>query len=217
MRAADGRMVGLMVAAGLWMAVMPCAAEEARPVCQPGPCLPRPRDTRVAQAPAPTTSLDRLAERYTTPRAIAAFLHDRFTFVHDQEQFGVEERWQAPEEFARRHAGDCEDYANFARHLLVRNGYAAYVFSLFGDGGYAHTVCIFVDEHGRYNVINQDRVQLLRAPSLEALAAALCPAWTFGGIAEQAGTRGQLVQRITNAHPVAASDFDEVATAEFAP
>ena len=98
--------------------------------------------------------LDVLAHRYATPQQVGAFLHQKFTFQRDQELFGVIEHWQTPAEFLANRKGDCEDYALLARALLLRNDIEAYIFSLFGDGGYAHTVCVFVDAQGRYNIIN---------------------------------------------------------------
>ena len=69
------------------------------------------------------------------------------------------------------------------------------VLSLYGPTGYAHTVCVFA-ERGRYHVINQDTLLILQAPSLEAAATALLPGWTWGGVAQRAGTRGRLMQMI---------------------
>ena len=169
--------------------------------------LPVPPPAAVAglarSAPDITASsvLQHLAGLYTTPKTVAAFLHREFIFRRDQDLFGEVEHWQTPDEFVAHRAGDCEDYAIMARELLVRNGIEAYVFSLFGDHNYAHTVCIFV-EKGRYNVINQDKIRYYRAPTLEALASQMYRAWTFGGITEPSGIRGRLVQEITNDHPV---------------
>lgn len=160
-------------------------------------------------------ALDQLAHQYTTPKAIAGFLQHDFTFQRDDDLFGEADRWQSPEEFLARKTGDCEDYALLAKALLERNWITAHILSLFGDDGYAHTVCVFLDEHGRYNVINQDHVRYYRATSLEALASALHPGWTFGGIAEQDGTHGRFVQRITNAHPAPTFGDDAFATGGF--
>ena len=153
-----------------------------------------------------STSLDKLAFLYTTPKTIAAFLKHEFTFERDWDLFGEAEHWQTPQEFLTKRKGDCEDYALLAQGLLVRNGIEAYVFSLYGEG-YAHTVCVFVEE-GRYNVINQDRVRYYRTKSLEALASAIYPAWTVGAISEQIGTEGRLVREITNPHPAAPLAFE---------
>ena len=138
------------------------------------------------------TTLEQLAAIYTTPESIAAFLRKRCTFVRDETLFGTADYWQAPEELAVRRMGDCEDYALLARELLQRNSIEAFVFSLFGDRGYAHTVSVFVED-GRYNIINQDKVYYYRAPSLEAVASSLYQMWTFGGITERRGTRGRMV------------------------
>ena len=154
-----------------------------------------------AEDAAEARVIDGLARAYPTPKALATFLHRTFTFTHDEELFGREDYWQSPEEFLTRKAGDCEDYAILAQAVLRHHGIRAYLFSVFGEGGYAHTVCVFVDEHGRYNILNQDRLRYYQASSLEALASLLCPAWTFGGIAERAGTRGRLVQKIVNTQP----------------
>ncbi len=163
-----------------------------------------------------THSLDDLARRYTTPTAVGAFLQQEFTFRRDEELFGQIEYWQSPLEFLQRRSGDCEDYALLARDLLLRNGMEAYVFSLFGTRGYAHTVCLFVDADGRYNVINQATVVFYRAQSLEALAAQLYPEWTFGGIVEQEGTRGRLVREIRYVAPTASFiSLDTVASVPF--
>ena len=83
--------------------------------------------------------------------------------------------------------------------------------SLYGEEGYAHTVCVFVDEKGLYNVINQDKTRYTRASSLEALGSVLYPAWTLGILSEQTGTRGRLVKQITNLHPTPPTAFDPFA------
>lgn len=170
------------------------------------PALLRADEVRLSSLPAQpaftvSDAIEPLARQYATPKAIADFLHRHFTFMRDQDLFGEIEYWQAPEEFLTRRAGDCEDYALMARELLVRNGIEAHVFSLFGEEGYAHTVCVFADERGRYNVMNQDKLRYYRAPTLETLASQMYPGWTFGGITERTGIRGRLVKEITNPHP----------------
>ena len=169
-------------------------------------------------APGPSTPalLDQSARTYTTPKAIAAFLDHGFTFQRDEELFGEADRWQAPEEFVARTAGDCEDYALLARALLRRNGIEAYVFSVFGKEGYAHTVCVFKDDRGRYNLIDGGKLRHLGATSLDAVASWLYPAWTVSGIAEQAGAHGQMVNRLTNSHLASFSAFtDPIASVSF--
>ena len=142
--------------------------------------------------------LEQIAATYTTPERIAGFLQKRFTFVRDETLFGTADYWQAPEELVARRKGDCEDYALLARDLLQRNGIKAYVFSLFGQGGYAHTVSVFMDRSGRYNVMNQDKLHYYHASSLESLASLLYTRWSVGGITDRYGTRGRMIFRISN-------------------
>ena len=170
----------------------------------------------IPPEPSTLALLDQLASTYTTPNAVAAFLHKAFTFQRDEALFGEADRWQSPEEFVARKAGDCEDYALLARALLRRNGIEASVFSVFGKEGYAHTVCVFVDHRGRYNVIDVDKLRVLEAKSLESVASWLSPAWTVGGIAEQIGAHGQMVTPLTNAHPASFRAFtDPIASISF--
>ena len=194
------RMGWMALAVALWLMGMPlrAVAEEIPP------------------EPLTPALLDQLAGTYTTPKAVAAFLHNAFTFKRDEELFGEADRWQAPEEFVTRRVGDCEDYALLARALLRRNGIEAYLFSIFGKEGYAHTVCVFVDARGRYNVIDGDTLRELHANSLDAVALWLYPAWTIGGIAEQIGTHGQIVKQLTNSHLASFSAFtDPIANISF--
>ena len=162
--------------------------------------------------------LTQLASAYRTPKAIATLLRDQFTFKRDVELFGEADHWQSPEEFVKQKVGDCEDYALLAQALLRRNGIEAYVVSLFGQEGYAHTVCVFKDERSRYNLIDVDKIRYPKAVSLQALASWLYPGWTFGGIVKQAGVRGQMLQQITNPHavsPLAFADTWSGPTANF--
>lgn len=146
--------------------------------------------------PAPGL-VEQLAHHYTTPEALAAFLRQAITFRYDRALFGVEDYWQSPEELLIRRRGDCEDYALLAQAVLRVNGIRAEVLSVFGAGGYAHTVCVFADATGRYNIINQDRLFYVRAPSLEAAASALHAGWTFAVIGERHGTRGRVIRAVT--------------------
>jgi hypothetical protein len=160
-----------------------------------GLCQAQPASTSPSNP-----SLDALAREYTTPAAIGRWLRTEFRFVRDRDQFGVVERWQSPEEFLAVRRGDCEDFALLARELLARNGVEAFVFSLFGGDGYAHTVCAFRDGAG-YSVVTRRGVQTIRAASLEALATRLHPAWTFGGIVERDGVRGRFIRELHNPDP----------------
>ena len=164
--------------------------------------LGSPGNTAAEQLPASSVPpLQQVAVSHPTPESVASFLRAEFIFQRDEDQFGEIDRWQSPEEFLQRRVGDCEDYALLAQALLRRNGIEAYVFSVFGKEGYAHTVSVFVDEQGRYNVINQGKLQRYRAPSLDLVAAQMNPSWTVGMIAEQDGTRGRIVREIVNEYP----------------
>jgi predicted transglutaminase-like cysteine proteinase len=147
----------------------------------------------AATAPAP--SLGQLAERYRTPQAIARFLTQEFTYQTDETLFGTLEHWQRPEEFLARRAGDCEDYALLARELLRRNWIKAEALSMVKADGTGHTVCVFRDPHGRYQVIDEGRLYQLGAASLPEVATRLAPDWAQAGLVEPDGTRGRFVQR----------------------
>ncbi len=140
--------------------------------------------------------LEQIAQQCETPELLAVFLKERLTFRDDFLLFGREDYWQEPEEFLAQGAGDCEDYALLAEEVLKRQGREAFVLSLYGEGGYAHTVCVFIEE-GAYHVLNQDRVIRAGAKNLEELADQLYPRWVWGAVARRAGTRGQAVRRIT--------------------
>lgn len=156
--------------------------------------------SRSTAAGAAGWTVEELAQRHATPAALAQFFHQELTFARDAELFEQVDYWQSPEEFLDRGAGDCEDYALLAQAIFQRQRREAVVLSLYGPEGYAHTVCLFAEE-GRYHAINQDALLTLHAPSLEAAATALLPGWTWGGIAQRAGTRGRRVHIIRNPSP----------------
>lgn len=152
----------------------------------------------VNSAPAGSGwTLESIARTCPTPEALAAFLHQHIHFVDDAVSLGVADYWQTPEESLRRGEGDCEDYALLAQEVLRRQGLEAFAFSIYGQGGYAHTVCVFRDGPF-YHVINQDRVLRVQARSLEELSGLLYRGWVWGAVAQRAGTRGQAVRRIFN-------------------
>jgi len=139
--------------------------------------------------------LESVARTCTTPEQLALFLHENLVFQEDRSLFGQTDYWQAPEEVLLRGKGDCEDYALLASDLLNRQGREAFIFSLYGEKGYAHTVCVFV-ENGRYSVLNQDRLVRCKAASLEALADQLYSGWKWGAVAQRQGHRGRAVRLI---------------------
>lgn len=150
-----------------------------------------------AQPKEAEPTLESLASTYATPKAVAQFLREQIRFKPDDQLFERLDYWQAPEELLARRAGDCEDYAILAQALLVRQGREAFLLSLFGAGGYAHTVCVFSEE-GRYSVINEDRLIRYRTASLEELATFLYPTWRWGAVAIQEGSRGRPLRRLRN-------------------
>lgn len=157
-------------------------------------------------AEPPELSVESIAQACPTPRDLARFLQKRMTFQTDSQLFGKEDHWQSPEEFLKRGSGDCEDYALLAQAVFASQGREAYVLSLFGRDGYAHTVCVF-SERGRWRVLTQDRLLPVRAPSLEEAASTLHPQWTWGGISERVGFRGRLVREIQNPAPAPLTGF----------
>lgn len=152
--------------------------------------------SRVSSDPVSAeNSLDSAARACSSPERLARFLSARLAFQEDLSLFGQADYWQAPEEVLARGRGDCEDYALLASDLLGRQGKEAFVFSIYGENGYAHTVCVFV-ENGRYNVLNQDRLVRYRADSLEELAGKLNAGWTWGAVARRHGHRGRAIRLI---------------------
>lgn len=153
-----------------------------------------PASSAPGRVEGPVEALVRLTR---TPEQLAQFLRENIFFREDLRQFGRVDYWQDPEELLARRQGDCEDYALLAQAVLSRLGLQAFVLSLYGQAGYAHTVCVYVEE-GRYNVVNQDRVVRYRARSLEELATRLYSRWDWGAVAERQGHRGRAVREIYN-------------------
>ncbi len=143
-------------------------------------------------------SMESAARACATPDQISRFLRENVLFQEDQSLFGQADYWQTPEELLARRKGDCEDYALLACDLLLRQGKEAFVFSLYGEKGYAHTVCVFV-EGGRFSVLNQDRLVRYGASSLEELAGQLYSGWTWGAVAQRHGHRGRAARIIRSA------------------
>lgn len=140
-------------------------------------------------------NLATIARAHPTPESVAHFLRQNVALEEDSRLFGRVEYWQTPEEMLLRRKGDCEDYAILTQALLERLGFEAFVFSLYGRRGYAHTVTVFKD-NGRYHVMNQDRLIRFNAKTLEEVASWMYPDWTWGAVAVQTGHRGRIVREI---------------------
>jgi len=158
----------------------------------------------ASELPQTEWNLETLARTHPNPESIARFLRDGVTPADDQDLFDRAEYWQTPEEFLMRRRGDCEDYALFSQALLARLGFEAFVFSLYGEGGYAHTVTVF-KEKGRYQVLNQDRLIRFNAKTLEELASWIYPPWTWGAVVTRSGAQGRIIREIFK--PLAGSPF----------
>ncbi len=141
-------------------------------------------------------TLQEIASYHRGPEQVALFLRKKIVLISDRQLFGRDDYWQSPSETLRNGKGDCEDYALLAEALLLRQKIPAFVFSVYGSGGDAHTVCAF-KENGRYNVINVDQLISYQAGSLEELAGKIHPRWEWAAVAKRAGHRGKALRRIT--------------------
>ena len=105
--------------------------------------------------------------------------------------------WQNPEEFLRRKAGDCEDYALFAQYVLEKLGFDSFVVSFYAPDGFAHTVTVYKDAE-KFNVINEDRLYKYRSKTIEEALSRIHPTWTWGAIAREKEKRGWKLQTLRN-------------------
>ena len=142
-------------------------------------------------------SMQQAVENITTPKALALFMHRSFKFAMDAQLFGTNDYWQSPEEFWERKAGDCEDYALFAKHALAIIGIEAYVVSFYAKNGYGHTIVLY-KENGLFNVIDEARLREVQAATIEEAISRLNADWTWGALAERRGSRGWMLREIHN-------------------
>lgn len=74
-------------------------------------------------------------------------------YVSDQEQFGKDDFWMPPEEFERKRAGDCEDFALWTWRQLMEMGLEArFVGGRAGRYGAGHAWVVFADRGKHYLV-----------------------------------------------------------------
>ena len=121
-----------------------------------------------------------------------------FRYESDRTRFGVEDRWQSPEELLASQQGDCEDFALFAREILKSQGVKAFIVNVYGRG-FGHSVCVF-QKGGRYHVIDGSSSQAYDATDLKEIFAWVYPFWNKAaivGFSESArcGTLLKLFQR----------------------
>lgn len=145
----------------------------------------------------PSTPLQSVFSQIASPDAMVRWMKQHLKFVDDSKLFGNDDYWQDPAEMIQRGAGDCEDYALFAKSVLDHLGIEAYVVSFYGPNNYAHTIVIYKQSEG-YNVINEDRLYRYQAKTIEDALTRVHSHWTWGGIAEKQGRRGSLIFALQN-------------------
>ncbi len=145
-------------------------------------------------------SLEQAIASVSTPKELAALMKKEFRFEEDQKLFREADHWQSPEEIWNLKAGDCEDYAVFARYVLRKHGIEAEIVSLYGAEGYAHTVVIFKDKD-HFRVFNQHKLERFRTKSIKGVLGKLYPQWTWAAIAEPKAARGHIREIFFNNSP----------------
>lgn len=138
-----------------------------------------------------------------TPEALVRLMKKEFKYLEDDRLVGQNDYWQSPEELWERKAGDCEDFALFAQYALKKQGFETEVVSLYGVGGYGHTVAIF-KRNGKYHVVNEDRLASYNANSLEEALTRVNPSWIRASIATRRAGRGWPLREIRNPSPAPA-------------
>jgi hypothetical protein len=140
-------------------------------------------------------SLDILAAQLSSPESLESFMKKNFRYVKDTALFDTDEYWQSADEMLLRKAGDCEDFAVFAREVLERNGYAAFILSLYWDDN-AHTVAVF-EKDGMWGIFNLDKLSYVSAHSMEDLGKAVRRSWNYLGIMRQENHTGIISRKFT--------------------
>lgn len=133
-----------------------------------------------AQISPNALSLQEIAAQLQHPEEIARFIWRHFRFTSDQTHFGVEERWQSPDELLATRQGDCEDFALFAHEILKRQGIPSFLINVYG-GGQAHTVCLF-KKAGRFHVIDGTSFNSYSAQNLKEIFSKIDPFWKQAAI-----------------------------------
>lgn len=152
---------------------------------------------------SPSRSLAEILPAVKTPEALVKVLKKEFKYADDHRLLGHVDYWQSPEEFWNRKAGDCEDFALFAQYFLEKQGFETQVVSLYGAGGYGHTIAVF-KRNGNYNVVNEDRLAYYNASSLEEVLTRVNPGWIWASIATRRSGRGWSLREFRNPSPAPA-------------
>ena len=156
-----------------------------------------------AELPVSFRILEDILSSVKTPEDLVQLMKKEFKYVEDDRLLGQNDYWQSPEELWKHKAGDCEDFALFAQYVLKKQGFETQVVSLYGAGGYGHTVAIF-KRNGKYHVMNEDRLSYYNASSLEEALTRVNPSWIWASIAARRGGRGWSLREIRNPSPAPA-------------
>ena len=145
--------------------------------------------------PANPPSFDALAKDLHTPELLEKYMRKNFIYITDRALFGQEEYWQTPEEMAFRKEGDCEDFAGFAQAVLQRNGYRAFLFSVYWNND-AHTIVVF-EKEGVWGYFDLDHLRYLKENSLRELGDKIKRHWSYLGLMRREGKIGLVSRKFT--------------------
>jgi len=83
--------------------------------------------------------------QYMNPQALNYWCITETSYISDQDQFGVLEYYQSPEEFVKNKQGDCEDYGIYINHYLTQLNYETkmYVVQCPKYNGRTHIINVF--------------------------------------------------------------------------
>lgn len=89
---------------------------------------------------------DKTIASISTPKQLEYWLWKNVTYKSDMEIHGKNEYWQNPQETFNLRSGDCEDFALFARYVLIKLGhetkFIGYHF-MKERKRYGHAICVF--------------------------------------------------------------------------
>ncbi len=141
-----------------------------------------------------------LAVRLNTPEKIEAYMQKELSFRADADftVFDAEEYWQSPEELIKNKRGDCEDFSEFAKEILIRNGFEAVLFEGVWESR-AHAVTVFKDKAGKIFVFNFDNIKPVKAKNISGLLDSINSGrghqWNWAAIMRREGSAGIMARR----------------------